>query len=160
MWAFFENVQLCRNSCFVQRKIKVDAVLRRHSLVFARREQKRRRRLRSDMQLVRKIFEQFRIGIIAEQILARAAVSIWSLQCDHRVSKDQEIRPAAHATNGIGSAAVSVIEMRACRRCKMTTGRKAHHPDAISCYAEFASAAAYKTNCALRIAKFNGVVIL
>src|SRR5690348_9254637 len=151
MWAFFENVQLCRNSCFVQRKIKVDAVLRRHSLVFARREQKRRRRLRSDMQLVRKIFEQ---------ILARAAVSIWSLQCDHRVSKDQEIRPAAHATNGIGSAAVSVIEMRACRRCKMTTGRKAHHPDAISCYAEFASAAAYKTNCALRIAKFNGVVIL
>src|SRR6185312_11234980 len=79
MWAFFEDVQLCRHSRLMQRKIEVNAILGGHSLVLAGGKQERRRSLRRDVKLVRELFEEFRIGIVAEQVSDRAAMGIWSL---------------------------------------------------------------------------------
>src|SRR6185312_3022571 len=105
-------------------------------------------------------FEQFRIGIFTEQIPSRAAVCIRSLQCDDWVSKNEEIRTAADAINGIRCAAVPIVEMRGRGGGQMSAGRESHYADPIRRDAELLRASSNQTNRALRVLKLNRMVIL
>src|SRR5690606_2304916 len=74
---------------------------------------------------------QFRSWVWAEQSLSRTGMSIWPLQGNDRISEDGEVRAGADILpRVIGYLRGAEVIARCHTGCKVTAGRKSHHPDA------------------------------
>ena len=83
-----------------------------------------------------RVFDELRIGVLAEQVPHRPGMGDRRVERDHRVAEDQEVGPAAGAVDGIGGVGLAGVEMRAGGRGEVSAGREAHHADPVGRDAE------------------------
>ena len=110
-------------------QIELHAVFRRHARVFIGMEEERGRRFGGDLLFVRQALDQFRRGVLAEQIFLRTVMRERFAERDDRVAEDHEVGPAAYAVDRVGGVRVALVEVRAGGRGQMPAGRKAHDAD-------------------------------
>src|ERR1700722_260660 len=120
-------MQFRRNAGLSEREVKADAVLGWNRCIGGRMKQKSRRRLRSDAQVVRKIFHEFRVGFFAQKIVARSDVRILA-ERNYSVRENREMGRRAHAIDRVRCTGIPRIEVRCRGRSKMAAREKS--PDA------------------------------
>ena len=81
------------------------------------------------------------------------------LHGNHRVAQDQEIRAAADPVNGIRHIGLFGIEVGPRRSGKVSASRESHHSDAIGGDVPLLRMRTHQSDCALRVAEFDGVMI-
>src|SRR6185295_5678396 len=81
------------------------------------------------------------------------------LHGNHRVAKDEEIRAAADPVNGVRRIELSGIEVRPRCSGKVSASRESHHSDTIGGDVPLLRMRTHKSDCALRVSEFDGVMI-
>src|SRR5687768_3606413 len=84
--------------------------------------------------------DEFRVRLLAQEVVARAAVQVRLGERDDRVAQDEEVRPAAGALDRVGGVAPAVVEVRAGSGREVAARGETHDADALGVYVPFLGA--------------------